>query len=73
MGRLVVETIFYSDDVLIPGQQSVKNHGTDAGSAELSATLETAKTQSQSVQFIFSSWDVRRAFDSVARGGQLLN
>ena len=66
---LVVETIaayIYSDGVLTPGQQSGKARGTDAGSAELSATLETAKRCRS--QVYLTSWDVRRAFDSVARG-----
>ena len=52
--------------LLTPGQQSGKARGTDAGSAELSATLETAKRCRS--QVYLTSWDVRRAFDSVARG-----
>ena len=66
---LVIETIseyIYSDGVLTPGQQSGKRRGTDAGSAELSATLETAKRCKS--QVYLTSWDVKRAFDSLARG-----
>ena len=66
---LIVDTIsdyIYSGEVLTPGQQSGKHRGTDAGSAELSATLETAKRNRS--QVYITSWDVRRAFDSVQRG-----
>ena len=53
------------EKILHPGQHSGKGKGTDSAVLEFVATLETAKELKS--QLFISSWDLRRAFDSVDR------
>lgn len=58
-------TFLSTQHALNPGQHCQRGKGTDTGVLELIAILETAKAQRS--ELYLSSWDLRRAFDSVDR------
>lgn len=62
----VINEFVHTESVLSPGQHCGKGKGTESGSSELCAALEAAKLHF--IQIFLTSWDLRRAFDSVPRG-----
>jgi hypothetical protein len=60
-----ITTFLHKQNIMNPGQHCGVGKGTETGVLEFAATLETAKELKTEV--FISSWDLKRAFDSVDR------